>query len=61
MNHEHGTKSLTETPNIDSSAEIRQSQFGRYCEVGARTRIAESTFGDYSYCGDDNYIINLCK
>ena len=57
MNHEHGTKSLTETPNIDSTAEIRQSRFGRYCEVGARTRIAESSFGDYSYIGDDSDVI----
>ena len=57
MDPRDGRKRLTETPTIDPSAEIRESRFGRYCEVGARTKIAESTFGDFSYIGEDSDVI----
>lgn len=39
-----------ETPVIHPGAEIVASRFGRYCEIGAGSRIAHSDFGDYSYC-----------
>ena len=32
-------------------------KLGAYCEVGARTKIAESSFGDYSYVVNDSDII----
>ena len=35
---------------------MRASRLGRYCEVGARTRVAESSFGDYSYVANDSDI-----
>ena len=50
-------KDLGETPSIHRTASVRDSTFGRYCEVGARTKIAESTFGDYSYVVNDSDII----
>ena len=31
--------------------------FGKYCEVGARTKVAESRFGDFSYVVNDSEII----
>ena len=36
---------------------MRASTFGRFCEVGARTKVAESSFGDYSYVVNDSDII----
>ena len=36
---------------------MRATNFGRFCEVGARTKVAESTFGDYSYVVNDSDII----
>ena len=36
---------------------MRQTVFGRFCEVGARTKVAESGFGDYSYVVNDSDII----
>jgi len=51
------TKTLGIAPLIDPTAQIRDSRFGAYCEVGARTRIAESSFGDYSYVVNDSDII----
>lgn len=38
-------------PTIDPSAEIVDTTFGRYCQVGAHTRLTECRFGDYSYIG----------
>ena len=35
---------------------MRASRFGRFCEVGARTKVAESSFGDYSYVVNDSDI-----
>lgn len=53
MHHETVPKTLGQAPFLHPSAEVRDTSFGRYCEVGARTRIAESTFADYSYIGED--------
>ena len=51
------TKRLGETPAIDPSASLRDTRLGRYCEVGARTKLAECVFGDYSYVANDSDII----
>ena len=50
-------KTLGTEPLIDPTAQIRDSSFGAYCEVGARTRVTESTFGDYAYVVNDSDII----
>ena len=57
-NHPASTeKKLGEAPHIHRTASVRASTFGRYCEVGARTKVAESEFGDYSYVVNDSDII----
>jgi phosphonate metabolism protein (transferase hexapeptide repeat family) len=50
-------KSLGAQPSIHRTASVRATTFGRYCEVGARTKVAESSFGDYSYVVNDSDII----
>lgn len=50
-------KSLSESPSVHPTASIRESRLGRYTEVGARTSIAETEFGDYSYIVHDGSII----
>lgn len=50
-------KKLGLEPLIDPTAIVRDSRFGRYTEVGARTMIAESSFDDYSYVVNDSNII----
>ncbi|MFC0388398.1 LbetaH domain-containing protein [Muricoccus vinaceus] len=50
-------KSLGARPSIHPTAEVRDSVFGHFCEVGAGTRVAESVFGDYSYVARDSDII----
>ncbi len=50
-------KRLGETPSIHRTASVRATTFGRWCEVGARTKVAESSFGDYSYVVNDSDII----
>jgi phosphonate metabolism protein (transferase hexapeptide repeat family) len=44
-------------PVIDATALVRDSQLGRYTEVGARTKIVETTMGDYSYIVTDGDVI----
>lgn len=58
MNQDPGTvgKRLGREPFIHPTAEVRDSAFGAYCEVGARTRIAESQFGDYAYVVQDSEV-----
>lgn len=48
---------LGEAPLIHPTAEVRDSTFGRYCEVGARTKVVETAMGDYSYVVNDADII----
>lgn len=55
--HEIMPKTLSVAPFIHPAAEVRDCSFGRYCEVGARTRLAETTFDDYSYIGEDCEVI----
>lgn len=50
-------KRLGAEPFIHPTAQVRDSTFGTYCEVGARTKVAESRFGDYSYVVNDADII----
>ncbi len=40
----------TDAPLIHEGAEITESTFGTFTEVGAGSRIAYSSFGDYAYC-----------
>lgn len=44
-------------PNIHRTASVRDTAFGIYCEVGARTKVAECTFGDFAYVVNDSDII----
>ncbi|MFG1305041.1 chloramphenicol acetyltransferase [Xanthobacter autotrophicus] len=46
-------KVLGETPLIDPTAQVKASTFGRYTEVGARTKLLEVEMGDYSYVVND--------
>ena len=50
-------KNLGARPSIHRTASVRDTSFGIYCEVGARTKVAESSFGDYSYVVNDSDII----
>src|SRR5215475_12846433 len=49
--------SLSETPAIHPTANVRESHLGAWTAVGARTTIAETTMGDYSYVVNDSSII----
>ncbi len=44
-------------PRIDPSATIRDTTLGAWTAVGARTSIAESSLGDYSYLVSDCSVI----
>lgn len=48
---------LSETPLVDPTAAIVDATLGRYTEVGARTRIVASSFGDYSYIMENGDIL----
>ena len=37
-------------PFIHPDCQISKSQFGEYVEIGAGSRVANSVWGDYSYC-----------
>jgi phosphonate metabolism protein (transferase hexapeptide repeat family) len=50
-------KRLGELPTVHPTATVRESTLGRYTEIGARTSIAETRFGDYSYIVHDGSII----
>lgn len=50
-------KALGAKPAIHRTASVRDTIFGRFCEVGARTKVAECTFGDYAYVVNDAEII----
>ena len=50
-------KQLGIEPWIDPTAHVRDSQLGAWTAVGARTTVAESTMGDYSYVVSDASII----
>ena len=48
---------LGDSPEIDPTAQVRDTSFGRFNEIGPRCRIAESSFGDYSYIANDSDVI----
>ena len=50
-------KNLGLDPVIDPTALVRDSQLGAYTEVGARTKVAETIMGDYSYIVNDGDVI----
>lgn len=50
-------KVLGEAPLIHPTASVRDTVLGRYTEVGARTSLAESGLGDYSYVVNDADVI----
>jgi phosphonate metabolism protein (transferase hexapeptide repeat family) len=50
-------KPLGAGPAIHRTASVRDTDFGVFCEVGARTKVAESRFGDFSYAVNDCDII----
>lgn len=47
---------LGEAPEIDPSAVVRNSEFGRYTYLGPRSHVANSELGDYGYAMGDNQI-----
>ena len=50
-------KVLGEPPCIDDTSVVIDSKIGRWTEIGARTTIMESAFGDFSYVVNDCHII----
>ncbi len=48
---------LGRLPTIDPTAHVRDSRFGRYTEVGARSHVIESVMDDYSYVVQDAQIV----
>ena len=50
-------KRLSEAPTVHPTAELRDCRLGKWTEVGARTKMAETTLGDFSYVVDDGEII----
>jgi phosphonate metabolism protein (transferase hexapeptide repeat family) len=49
-------KALSVEPKVDSTAKLRDTRLGAYCEVGARTILQEVTMDDYSYVVNDAQI-----
>ncbi len=47
---------LGEAPEIDPSAVVRNSEFGRYTYLGPRSHVANSELGDYGYAMGGNQI-----
>jgi len=41
---------LPDQPVIHPECSITEAEFGRYVEIGRGTRVAYSSWGDYSYC-----------
>jgi phosphonate metabolism protein (transferase hexapeptide repeat family) len=41
---------LTEEPFVHEGVTLKEATLGRFVEIGAHTRVAHATFGDYSYC-----------
>ncbi len=50
-------KRLGAKPLVHESAVVRDSRFGKFCKVGARTTVIETVFGDYSYAVNDCEIV----
>ena len=52
------TKLSPDTPLIHPDCQIKNSDFGAYCEVGRFSRILNTTFQDYAYCDQFSDITN---
>jgi phosphonate metabolism protein (transferase hexapeptide repeat family) len=52
-----GAKRLGEMPHIHSSARIRDSRIGSWCDIGPNCTIAQSMIGEYSYMAGDVAVI----
>lgn len=50
-------KRLGAKPLVHETAVVRDSRFGKFCKVGARTTVIETVFGDYSYAVNDCEIV----
>ncbi|MGB0684280.1 MAG: chloramphenicol acetyltransferase [Magnetovibrionaceae bacterium] len=50
-------KQLSKQPVVHSTAVVTQSELGKWVEIGARTKITESSFGDYAYIMEDGDVI----
>lgn len=55
--NDYATAALGEAPLVHPSALVRDATFGRYCEVGARSKVVETAMGDYSYVVNDSDVI----
>jgi len=44
-------------PTVDPTARITGCRLGRYTEIGARTRLTETSLDDYSYIVEDGEVI----
>ena len=53
-----GAPRLGNQAAIHPTAEVKESQLGRYTEVGARTSFTKSILGDYSYIVNDGEVID---
>lgn len=51
-------KRLGALPLVAHEVTLQEAHFGYACEVGERSKIVNTTFGDYSYVGNDADIIN---
>jgi phosphonate metabolism protein (transferase hexapeptide repeat family) len=47
-------RALSPEPSIHPTADVRHCSLGIYTEVGARTKLLEIEFGDYSYIVNDS-------
>jgi hypothetical protein len=48
---------LSQSPTIHPTADVTDSTLGAWTEIGARTTVAETVMGDYSYVVNDSAII----
>lgn len=47
---------LGDTPSIHPTAQVTDSELGRYVEIGAGSHVSRSKIGDYSYCVENTQI-----
>ncbi len=50
-------RELSEAPAIHPTAEVRDTGFGRFNEIGPRCRVAESVLGDFTYLANDTDVM----
>ncbi len=56
--NDYATATLGDAPLVHPSAIVTNASFGRYCEVGARTKVNDTVMGDYSYVVNDSDIMS---